>query len=287
VCSTATRVLLQMSLASAWRRRGDLAHQPDLVRHDVAQRLHLAHHRVAAIDVERQARLARGELREDAFGALADGGEIGIELADQDRVADAADEHRAVADDRRALELHAVLVGRHEHPAADARAAVVERLVVRAGEVKRAARPRQDVGPALLVERMGGDRQGRAALGRVHRLEVEAVLADRRLDDAALGLGAGGAAFDDLAHVPVGARLDAARDHAERGVRRRIVGAAADDDVDVGPLGQHLGEGLGADLRHDLDRLVDRRRARSPDGPHSVTRPSRSRAWIIARSTLE
>ena len=42
-------------------------------------------------------------------------------------------------------------------------------------------------------------------------------------------------------------------------MRRRIVGAAADDDVDVGPLGQHLGERLGADLRHDLDRLVDRR----------------------------
>ena len=61
-----------------------------------------------------------------------------------------------------------------------------------------------------------------------------------------LGSAQVGAAFDDLAHVPVGTRLDAALHHAQRGMRRRVVGAAADDDVDVGMLSQHLGERLGA-----------------------------------------
>jgi len=108
-----------------------------------------------------------------------------------------------------AFDLDGVVLGRNEAAAAHPDCPLADLLVAGFAQVDRAARAGQQVRARFFVQRVGGDRCRRAAFGQAHGLEVEAVLAHGGQDHLALGLGAVGAALDDLAHVPVDARLDA------------------------------------------------------------------------------
>lgn len=111
------------------RRGSDLAEDAHFERHEVLLGLHFAHDTVLAVDVKDQLRSARLQLGISSRDAGLHALQKSVDLAAQDRIANAADEEAALADDGRAFELDLVDRCRPERAAAHAHRALVELLV--------------------------------------------------------------------------------------------------------------------------------------------------------------